>query len=185
MSKFFFFAAMIFVLGIARGQENSRDFRAGISYLSEGGLYPGVAINCETALLANDKFQVLLGAKAGAYFHYRNHTGVFAMVQSGQRFRIHRKLYFEHFIGLGYLHSFLSGGDAYYVNASGSIKKASNSGNPHFMPSVSLGLSYGFTVAERPVMIFGRPLIFWQIPFNKGSLVQYALEIGVLFQLKK
>jgi hypothetical protein len=157
----------------------------GISYLSEGGLYPGVALNYEKTLLQNAHFQMLLGAKAGGYFHYQNHTGIFIMIAAGQRYRLYRKLFFEHFLGVGYLHSFLNGGDAYYVNASGQIQKAHKTGNPHFMPSISGGLSYTMALAGRPVMIIGRPIIFWQIPFNQVSLLQYAVEVGVMIKLKK
>ncbi len=165
--------------------DSTRTDRVGASYLSEGGFYPGFAFNYERKLLSNQSFQLLLAAKAGAYFHYQNHTGIFVMVQSGQRFRIHKKLYFEHFLGLGYLHTFLNGGDAYYVNAAGQVQKSNNAGNPHFMPSISFGLSYDCEQGKHPFMIFIRPMIFWQIPFNQTSLVQYAFEVGTLFKLKK
>jgi hypothetical protein len=157
----------------------------GVSYLNEGGLYPGIALNYEKTLLRNARFQMLLGAKAGAYFHYRNHTGIFVMLQAGQRYRLRKKFYFEHFLGVGYLHSFLNGGEAYYVNASGQIQKAHKTGNPHFMPSISGGLSYATTLAGHSIMISGRPIFFWQIPFNQASLLQYAVEIGVMVKLKK
>ena len=166
-------------------KDSVRSRYVGIGYFSEGGLYPGFTFNYEKKLMSNATFQLLLAGKAGAYFHYGNHTGVFVMVQSGQRFRIHKKLYFEHFIGVGYLQSFLSGGDPYYVNAAGQIQKAPNTGNPHFMPSVSVGLSYHLDEARRPMIFFFRPMIFWQIPFNETSLVQYTFELGVLFKLKK
>ena len=159
--------------------------RAGLGYFSEGGLYPGFTFNYEKRVLANRSFQLLLAAKAGAYFHYRNHTGVFVMGQSGQRFRLYKNLFFEHFLGVGYLQSFLNGGDAYYVNASGQVQKANDTGNAHFMPSVSFGLSYELNPIKHPVILFARPMIFWQIPFNQSSLVQYAFEVGTLVKLKR
>jgi hypothetical protein len=181
--------AIIFFLfssGLAICQTDSVHVqRIGLGYFSEGGLYPGFTLNYEKKLLANNDFQLLLGAKAGTYFHYRNQTGVFVMVQSGQRFRLSKHFYFEHFLGVGYLHSFLNGGDAYYVTASGQIQKAHDLGNPHFMPSVSFGLSYALDQGKQPVILFARPMIFWQIPFNQVSLVQYAFEVGALFKWKK
>lgn len=128
---------------------------------------------------------MMAAGRAGSYFHYRNHTGVFIMVQSGQRIRLYRQLYFEHYAGIGYLHSFLNGGDAYYVDATGSIHKKSNVGNPHFMPSISFGLGYNTRIRDRAVRFYGRPIIFWLIPFNRSSLVQYGLEFGVLVNLRK
>ncbi len=164
--------------------DSTRVQHAGISYFSEGGWYPGFALNYERQLMANRSFQLLLAAKTGAYFHSQNHTGVFLMVQSGQRFRVYKQLYFEHFLGIGYLHSFLNDGDAYYVNATGQVQKANDAGNPHFMPSVSFGFSYALE-GRRPAVIFLRPMLFWQIPFNQVSLLQYAVEAGVLIKLKK
>ncbi len=105
------------------------------------------------------------------------------MIQSEQRFRLGKHFYFEHFLGAGYLQSFLNGGDAYYVNASGQIQKASRLGNPHFMPSISFGLSYDFK-GKNKVTVFARPMIYWQIPFNEVSLVQYAFEVGTLWSLR-
>jgi hypothetical protein len=175
---------LFFYSGIAVAQDSMHAHRVGVSYLSQGGIYPGFTLNYEKKLLANEKLQVLLAGKAGAYFHYRNNTGVFVMIQSGQRFRVRRNFYFEHFLGVGYLQSFLNGGDAYYVNASGQVQRAHTLGNPHFMPSLSFGVSYDLN-GKNHVTLFVRPMIYWQIPFNEASLVQYALEVGTLFKLKK
>ncbi len=157
---------------------------AGLSYFSEGGFYPGFAFNYERTLLANKTFEMTAAARAGSYFHYRNHTGVFIMIQSGQRIRLYKNLFYEHYLGIGYLHTFLNGGDAYYVDAAGQVHKASNGGNPHFMPSVSFGLSYNVDVLKQPLRIFARPMIFWQIPFNQSKLVQYGFEFGTNVRLK-
>ena len=170
--------------GITLGQKDSVKTRyVGVGYFSEGGFYPGFSFNYEKKLLSNNSFQLLLGGKVGAYFHSGSHTGVFLMVQSGQRFRLSKKIYFEHYLGIGYLHSFLNGGDAYYVNATGQVQTANNTGNPHFMPSINFGVSYHLPEAKRPMILFFRPMIFWQIPFNETSLLQYAFELGVMFKL--
>ncbi len=184
MPKLFVSALLLLTFNLVIAQsDSSRVQSIGMSYFAEGGAYPGFTLNYERRLLANNKFQLLLAGKAGAYFHFQNHTGVFFMVQSGQRFRIHKQLYFEHFLGIGYLHSFLSGGDAYFVNTSGQAQKANNFGNPHFMPSISFGLSYDH-LGKHPVMVFARPMLFWQIPFNQASLLQYGIELGAMFKLK-
>lgn len=185
MVKGSFVILFVFLASLTYAQKDStRMDRIGISYFSEGGWYPGFSLNYERRLLSNHTFQLLLAGKAGAYFHYQNHTGVFFMVQSGQRFRIYKQLFFEHFLGIGYLHTFLNGGDAYYVSATGQVQKASNTGEPHFMPSVSFGLSYE-TAGKWPAIFFLRPMLFWQIPFNQASLLQYAADAGVMIKLKK
>lgn len=157
----------------------------GGGYFSEGGFYPGITIAFERSLLSNRNFEIVTAGRAGTYFHYRNNTGIFLMIQSGQRIRLYKQLYFEHYVGVGYLHTFLNGGDAYYVDATGSVRKKTNAGNPHFMPSISFGLGYNTRINDRPVRFYGRPIIFWLIPFNKTSLVQYGLEIGALINLRQ
>jgi hypothetical protein len=180
-----FVAVLLFLSETGFAQRDSISHsRFGVSYFSQGGFYPGFAFNYEKKLLSNARFQLLLAGKTGAYFHYRNQSGVFIMVQSGQRFQLYRNLYFEHFVGIGYLQTFLNGGDAYYVNASGQVQKTHTLGNPHFMPSVSTGISYDLK-GEHDITIFTRPMIYWQIPFNQTSLVQYAFEIGTVIRLKK
>jgi len=78
----------------ALGQPDSvRLQRIGLAYFSEGGLYPGFTFNYEKRELANRSFQLLLAAKAGAYFHFRNHTGVFVMVQYDNAF-VFTKIFF-------------------------------------------------------------------------------------------
>src|SRR5437868_14686679 len=72
----------------------------GAGYFSEGGLYPGFTVHAEKSLLSNRNFQLIIAGKSGAYFHHRNHTGIFLMMQSGQRFRLYKNLYFEDFLGL-------------------------------------------------------------------------------------
>jgi hypothetical protein len=156
---------------------------AGASYFSEDGFYPGFTFNYEKFLTGNQHYEMVAGAKAGAYFHYRNHTGIFVMIQGGQRYHLFNHFYFEHFLGVGYLHSFLNGGEAYYVDATGSVHKATNKGNAHFMPSISTGLSY-HAEGKNDFWVFVRPMFFWQIPFNHASLLQVGVEVGTNIKIK-
>ena len=169
MLKLAFIVFAFCTIGAMAQPDSSRVQRIGMSYFSEGGLYPGFTFNYEKKLLANNRFQLLLASKAGAYFHYQNHTGIFAMVQSGQRFRVYKHFYFEHFLGVGYLVSFLNGGDAFFVNAAGQVQKANRTGNSHFMPSVSGGFSYDHR-GKQSFIIFARPMLFWQIPLDRKSV---------------
>jgi hypothetical protein len=120
-------------------------------------------------------------AKGGLYYHRYNNTGIFLMLQSGARYRLYRGLFIDNYVGVGYIHTFLNGGKAYIVDAAGTIKKYHDYGTGHFMPSISPGLSYQLNNAR----LFARAMIFWQIPFNETTLVQYALEGGVSFNLRK
>ena len=157
----------------------------GLAYFSEGGFYPGFTFVVERSLVRNQNFEVMAAARLGAYFHYRNHTGVFLMAQSGQRIRLYRQLYLEHYLGIGYLHAFLNGGDPYYVDATGTIHKKSNAGTAHFMPSVSFGLGFNTHIQKQVFRFYARPIIFWMIPFNQTSLVQFGIEVGGVIKLKQ
>jgi hypothetical protein len=169
---------------VAQTDSLHRDYLGG-AYFSEGGFYPGFTLIAERSLLRSNNFEIMAAARVGSYFHYRNQTGVFIMAQSGQRIRLYRQLYFEHYVGIGYLHTFLNGGDPYYVDATGKIRKKSNAGMPHLMPSISFGLGFNSQIAQHKYRFFARPIVFWMIPFNQTSLVEYGLELGGVIQLAK
>lgn len=180
-----FFAALLSCSVSAAQSDTVHTDYVGIGYFSEGGFYPGFTLIGERSFLASRNFELMAAARLGTYFHYRNNTGIFFMVQSGQRIRLYRQLFFEHYLGVGYLHTFLNGGDAYYVDATGTVRKKSLSGTPHFMPSVSFGLGFNTRIAERKYRFFARPIVFWMIPFNQTSLVQYGVEIGGVMGLTR
>lgn len=186
MGKFLLSLGMVVVWGLCPAQTDSaKTTYAGMAYFSEGGFYPGFTFIAERSLAKNQNFEVMAAARLGAYFHYRNQTGIFLMVQSGQRIRLFRQLYFEHYLGVGYLHTFLNGGDPYYVDATGTIRKKTNAGTPHFMPSVSFGLGFNTHIEKRVCRFFARPIVFWMIPFNQSSLVQFGLEMGGVIKLNR
>ena len=176
---------MVLSLACSAQIDSVKSNYVGIAYFSEGGFYPGFTFVGERSLLKSHNFEVMAAARVGAYFHYRNHTGVFLMAQSGQRIRLYRQLYFEHYLGIGYLHAFLNGGDPYYVDATGTIHKKSNAGTPHFMPSVSFGLGFNTHISEQACRFYARPILFWMIPFNNTSLVQFGMEVGGVIKLNR
>lgn len=186
MKKFLLTLTMFSIWTVCLSQTDSvASNYLGVGYFSEGGFYPGITFIGERSLLKNQNFEMMAAVRLGTYFHYRNNTGVFLMIQSGQRIRLHRQLYFEHYVGVGYLHTFLNGGDPYYVDATGTVHKKSNAGNPHFMPSVSFGLGFNTHIDEKSFRFFARPIIFWMIPFNQTSLVQFGFELGGVMRINR
>ncbi|MEI9921174.1 MAG: hypothetical protein WDO14_20610 [Bacteroidota bacterium] len=151
-----------------------------MSALAVSGLNPGLSGAIEKDLLSNDRYALLVTGKTGFYIHRYNNTGIFFAAQSGVRYRIAGKFYLENYVGVGYLHTFLNGGKAYIVDAAGTVKRYHDYGSGHFMPSISPGISY--EVGD--LRFFARTMIFWQIPFNRVSLVQYSLETGLSFKLQ-
>ena len=186
MKKFLLTLATLVIWNVCLAQSDSVATNyLGVGYFSEGGFYPGFTLIGERSLLKNRNFEVMAAARLGAYFHYRNQPGVFVMIQSGQRIRLYRQLYFEHYAGVGYLHTFLNGGDPYYVDATGTIHKNSNAVQPHFMPSISFGLGFNSNINQKPCRFFARPIVFWMIPFNQTSLVQFGLEAGGVMRFNR
>jgi hypothetical protein len=123
---------------------------------------------------------LVLSLTIGGYVHRRNHTGLFSEVQLGQRFNFRSGLLLEQYIGLGYLHAFLNGGNVYQVSDNGSVGKIANKGRSHLMPSLSLGLGWNVARSQQlPLLLFVRPKAFWQYPFNGYALPHIALQAGV------
>jgi len=161
--------------------DTTRTPQLALSFLAIDGLHPGLSGAIEQSLVGNYRYSLVATAKAGFYYHRYNNTGIFLMLQSGARYRLVGNLFIENYVGVGYLHTFLNGGKAYIVDAAGTVKRYHDYGSGHFMPSISPGLSYQM----KSMRLFARSMIFWQIPFNRVSLVQYGLEAGVSINLKK
>jgi len=156
-----------------------------LSFLAVDGLHPGLSGAVEQSLVGNHRYSLVATAKAGFYYHRYNNTGIFIMLQSGARYRIAGNFFIDNYVGVGYIHTFLNGGKAYIVDATGTVRRYHDRGNGHFMPSISPGISYQFRSPRlQSLRVFARSMIFWQIPFNRVSLVQYSLEAGVSCNLR-
>jgi hypothetical protein len=105
---------------------------------------------------------------------------MFSEIGIGQRLNFRSGLLLEQSIGIGYLHTLLNGGPVYEVKDNGVVSKSSNSGRSHLMPSVSLGFGWNVARSEKlPLLLFVRPKVFWQYPFNGYALPHLALQAGV------
>jgi hypothetical protein len=157
-------------------------FTAG--YFGEVVTHPGAVIGVERYLFTNQKFRFILAGNLGGYVHPRNHSAMFVNVQSGQRITFRSGLFLDQFLGLGYLHTFLHDGDLYQADVFGNIQKTPNTGRPHVMPSVSVGTGWDLSKGHTgQLLVYVRPQVFWQFPFNNYALVHFALQTGITFQL--
>lgn len=157
-----------------------------LSYFGETVSHPGLNVGIEQYPFQSHKYQLIVASNMGAYVHIRNNTSLFLRVQSGQRVTFGSGVFFDHFMGLGYLHHFTHGGDNYEVLPNGAIVKTSNTGRSMIMPSVAIGAGYDFSKKTKWQMsYFVRPELFWKAPFNGYYLTHLALNTGFVFKLNK
>ena len=114
----------------------------------------------------------------GFYKHARSHSALFTEVLYGNRRYFKSGIFLEHALGLGIMFSFYPE-EVWHVDELGSITRVSNSANPDFSPSVTLGVGYNFGKEQGiDQLLWLRPRISWQLPYNNISHPHLALQIG-------
>ncbi len=171
--------------GTARAQAPPSRWGISLAYFGEFVTHPGVTISAERYLFNNGTYQVFVGAQAGGYVHRRNHTGLFVGLETGHRITMKSGLFFDQHLGLGYLHTFLNGGDVFEADALRGAYEVKDGGRGHVMPSVSVGTGWTFRdgAGQPRWSVFARPVVFWQYPFNNYALVHPALQAGATYLL--
>ncbi|MBL7692461.1 MAG: hypothetical protein JNM41_12775 [Flavipsychrobacter sp.] len=153
-------------------------------YFGETMAHPGVVLGIEHCPYGNGRYQFLWGTNIGGYVHARNNTTIFIREQWGQRITYKSGLFVDHFIGLGYLHHFASGGEIFDVLPNGAVVNIPNSGRSMIMPSVAVGTGYNIKRSTGiDLQVYIRPELFWKAPFNGYYLTHFALNAGFLFNL--
>lgn len=165
--------------------QNEKELRMSVGYFGETLAHPGVNLGIEYGVPVSTKEQMLVSLNVGGYVHPKNNTSLFIRGQWGQRFNLKSGLFFESFLGLGYLHQFTHGGDKFEVKPNGAVVKIPNSGRPMVMPSVALGIGWNFHKNEKFFPSFYlRPELFWKAPFNGYYLTHIAINAGIIVKLK-
>ena len=155
------------------------------AYFGETITHPGATVGLEKYLLRSRRYKLFVGANLGGYVHHRNHKALFANLQLGQRITFRSGWFLDQSVGVGYLRTFLDG-EVYAVDSDGSVEQVANTGRPHFMPSVSVGVGYDFTKKGLAnLQLFLRPQVFWQMPFNNYSLLHIGLQAGLIVPFGK
>jgi len=177
--------ALLFSIKPIMGQDslnNKIGFTAG--YFGETVTHAGMNVGIEHYPHQSDRHQMILAGNVGGYVHPRNNTSLFIRAQWGQRLNFKSGLFLDQFIGLGYLHQFVHGGDLYEVKPNGAVVKTPDSGQPLVMPSISLGTGYDFSKTTAYCMkVYLRPELFWKAPFNGYYLTHFALTTGLIINL--
>jgi hypothetical protein len=147
-----------------------------ISYFGETLVHPGFVIGYENNFFRSFNFTVSIGT----YIHYRNHAGLFLNAGLNWRHTFPIGYSMEFGFGLGYLHTWVHGGNIYIVDDDGNVSIKPNRGRPHFMPSLKIGL-LGWDFRKRteiPLRLNADIIIFGRYPFNNFILPHVAMRIG-------
>ena len=175
---------LIMLFLISFSSEVLPQMNAGVGYFGETGVYPGVVLEIEREPFHTPRFSTPFRADLGFYTHPRSHHALFLDVHQGIRRSFSNGLMVESSVGVGVMLSFMPE-TVYTVDDSGNVSTTSKMQNPDLMPSVTLGI--GYDLNKDPVkrdLIWIRPKIFWQYPYNSLALPHLALQIGFTHTIK-
>ena len=166
--------------------QNLNELRTGASWFGENATHPGFTLNLEYVRRHSTGISTPMRADAGAYFHPRNHNAFMFDVHCGLREHFGRRFALEQYLGLGFMRAFYNGDGLFQVNDKGAVVRVSPSGNPAFMPSVSLGIwiAAGKKTDPERWAVHLRPKAFWQLPVNNLALPHFALQAGITYRIK-
>lgn len=154
------------------------DYRFGLGYFGELGVHPGLVLGMEIEHHQTDRFSLVPKINLGYYSHVRNHTAIFLEHQMLLRRLIGKRLFLESGIGVGVMLPILNEA-VYKVDASGNVSSGKQLMNPDFMPSFNLGLGALLNPESESLrMVWIRPKMFWQYPYNHVALPHVAVQIG-------
>jgi len=181
MKKLLFLLLYLAILAHLSAQDSNRSKLAfNFGYFGETVTHPGMNLGIEYYPHQTKRHQSILAGSIGGYVHVRNNKAFFIRAQWGQRLHFKNGLFIDQFIGLGYLHQFVHGGELYEVKPNGAVIETPDSGQPMIMPSVSFGTGYSL---NNTLSIYVRPELFWKAPFNGYYLTNLALNAGVIYKL--
>lgn len=174
---------LIILPGIsASGQYKSLNLSGG--YFGEMITYPGIVAGLEREHAFTTNISLLTHIDIGFYNHFRNNAGIFLDISRGSRRYLKNGLFFEQFLGIGTLANYYNE-DVWHVDDNGNAVRVSRFGNFNFMPSATLGAGYKFhSPRKKQQLIWLRPKIFWQLPFNNLALPHFALQAGYTLTIK-
>ena len=168
----------IFMLAISFHLDAQSLLSGGIGYFGETGVYPGLVLELEKETYQSDQLSTPFRINLGYYSHPRNHAAFFMDIHYGLRRTLNNGIMLESSVGVGVMLSYYSE-EVYEISEASDFTKASRLANPDFMPSITLGVGYDFSnYREKRRMIWARPKMFWQFPYNSLALPHLALQLG-------
>jgi hypothetical protein len=153
-------------------------------YFGELVLHPGLSFGIDYTLIQKNRITFHWDSEIGGYKHKWNHNALFVRSGIGTRFPIY-SLFVDLTLGAGYLHSFADG-TIYQRSSSGGVEKATNWGNPHFMPYSMFLMGWdGTRNSTLPVMIRFGAEVYLQSSFNQIYLPHVAAKLGFTYKFKR
>ena len=176
MKRYTVFVIMIFLNVYCLLGQEKREIPINISYFGETFFRPGVLVGYENTFYRSFNFTISIGT----YIHQRNHTGLFINAGLNWRHTYPIGYSMEFGLGLGYLHTWVHGGNIYTVDNTGNVSIRPNYGRSHFMPSAKLGL-LGWDFRKRtdiPLRLNADIIVFGRYPVNNLIMPHVALNVG-------
>jgi len=186
MIKIWLFLGSCLALNPVFSQTLKNDLRIGAGYFGQSITHPGFTVNAEYVRNHTQQLSTPVRADFGAYFHPRNHDAIVFDVSAGLREKFGKRFALEQYLGLGTMIAFFNGDGLFQVSESGGIERVTNSGNPAFMPSITLGIwvAAGKKEDVERWAVYFRPKLFWQLPYNNLAMPHFALQAGVSYRVK-
>jgi hypothetical protein len=176
-------ATVFFMLAFVWQASAQKKLNLGIGYFGQTFTHPGLVANLELEKQQSTKVATLSRLDLGTYLHQRNHLGVFVDAHFGLRRYRKSGFFTEQYLGIGTLLSFYEGDGVFAKDENGKLRRISSFANPDLMPSVTLGAGYKFKGEQGP-MIYFRPKVYWQLPYNNLALPHLAVQTGVVWNLR-
>lgn len=176
---------IIILISLSLHTNAQKLLNGGIGYFGETGVYPGVVFEVEYEQFRSEGLSTISKANVGHYAHPRSHSAFFTDIQQGLRRSFSSGIVLESSVGIGVMFSYYNE-EVYKLTESGEFEETSRMANPDLMPSITFGLGYDFSNdSERRRMLWVRPKMFWQYPYNSLSFPHISLQIGYTHTFKK
>ncbi len=180
MKKILFLTCIL--IGIQSALMAQTNLKLGVAGLTETVVYPGFVFEFEIEKMQTENISLPLRFDIGFYNHPRNHKAVFLDIHQGFRRYFKSGLVLENAFGIGVILPFYSE-TVWEVNEEGNVAETSNFAGVDFIPSITLGIGYKVSKSKNN-MIFFRPKIFWQFPFNGKALPHSTFQLGYVHTFK-
>lgn len=153
-----------------------------VEYFGELVLHPGIVVGFDYTVVKKKWVTIHWDADLGGYWHRWNNTSAFVRTTIGSRFAM-GPVFADINIGAGYMHQWAAG-DVYVKGENGGVKRTTNWGHPHFMPSGSLLLGWdGGKRNNLPWTVYLGPEVYLQSNFNHIFLPHAAAKVGFTYKI--
>ncbi len=155
-----------------------------LNYFGELVLHPGLTLGVDYTLTKSNRLTVHWDNDLGGYWHRWNNTSLFLKSTIGTRLAA-GPVFADINAGIGYMHSFAAG-TIYQRATDGGVEKASNQGQAHFMPNVSLLFGWDSTRKGKQCWtVHLGPEVYLQSSFNHIFLPHIAMNVGMTYKFKQ